>query len=373
VSIVATTLYGALVVALVVITAALLSLVVIVVAQAAVRRTRAARRARRVAAVRPAVIALASADDPDDTVEGVRRLRRAERHTLADVAYEFLGKVRGVGRVALVELLIERGVGVEATRRLRRPGAVGRARAAATLGQLGDPAAVPALAARLDDRDPEVRFVAARALGQIRDARAVAPLLASLTSRRALPLSTVAMWVLAIGPPAIAPLREALRADEPLPRAVAAELLGRLGALEATDDLVGVLRSADEGTRERAARSLGLIGSPRAVAPMVAEIAEGGGSEALRRAVVEGLGAIEDPSTVDVLTSLLADDDHEVARAAAKALVRLGPAGRARLENVAASESEPAGGVPTGGAAAHAAEALARDDLAIARRRERHR
>lgn len=372
------TLQDALVGALVVVSVALGSIVAIVVVHAVVARRWTRNRERRVATVRPAVIALAAADDRADAVEALGQLRRAEQRTLTDVAYEFLTKVSGVGRAALVDLLTERGVGADATRRLARLGAVGRARAASILGQLEDPASVEPLVRRLDDRDPEVRFVAARALGQLRDARAVDPLLASLTARRALPASSVAMWVLAIGPTAVAPLRDKLAGSEPLTRAMAAELLGHLGALEATDDLIRELQSAEEVTRARAARSLGRIGSPRAVAPMLAVLADGDCGVELRRSVVEAMGDIEDPSTLDALEALVGDADHVVARAAANGLVRLGPPGRRRLEAINARsgpqvDAEAAtvakGGVATGGAAAHAAEALARGDLADARRR----
>lgn len=369
------TLHAALVVALAAVTGALLVLVAVVAVNNVAQRRRRERRERRIAAVRPAVIALAAADERDEIAGVAGQLRRAERRTLEDVAYEFLPKVRGAGRAALVDLLVERGVVRSARRRLTKIGAVGRARAAATLGMVRDLESIDDLAARLGDRDPEVRFVAARSLGQIRDSRCVAPLLDSLTARRALPLSTVSMWVLAIGPVAVDPLRDALGGDEPLARAVATELLGRLGALAAADDLIAALGDPHPRTRSRAARSLGLIGAPRAVAPLLAVSADGDNPAELRRAAVGALAAIEDPSTIGALAEMLGDADHGVAHAAAQALSRLGPGGRDQLEFAvagAAPDNGSNGEVPAGGAAAHAAEALARMALAEARHRERH-
>jgi HEAT repeat protein len=357
------TVRAAFAVALAVIIAVMMLLVAVVVLNSAVRRRAEARRRERIEAVRPAVIALAAADDAHDVAALMAPLRRAEVRTLEDVAYEFLGKVRGVGRESLVTLLTERGVGRRASRRASRFGAVGRARAISILGQLGDPASLDLLVQHLADRDPEVRAVSARALGQLHDPQAVAPMLNALTAHRALPASTVAMWLLQIGPAAATPLRQALDDPDPLVRGLAAELLGHLGSLEATDALIEALTDDDSNVRARAARSLGRIGSPRAVAPLMDLLDDHRVARIeLRRSAVAALADIADPKSAPMLVMAMGDEDHVVAKSAAAALVQLGEPGRARLRE--AVEGPPR-------CAAYAAEACALAELADARRARR--
>ncbi len=352
--------------ALVALGGTLVALLLVVAVNAAVSVYVDVRHRRRIARVRPAVIALAAADDAVDAAALMAPLRGADVAALEDVAGEFLTKIRGAGRAALVELLDELGLAERARRRLTRPGAVGRARAAAVLGQLGDASDVPALAGRLSDRDPEVRLVAARALGELATADAVEPLLSSLHGRRALPLTTVTMWLAAIGPAAVEPLCAALHHRDPMVRMVAAELLGHYGALQAVPDLlVMVADGSQPGTRQRAARALGQIGSPKAVPELIRMLTDDPpGSPELRRALVAALADIGDPGTADVLAGTLEDSDHATARGAARALAGIGAPGIARLR--AAAEQPSRGG-------AYARETLALHDLAEARRGERRR
>ncbi len=361
------TVRAAFAIALTVIIAVMVLLVVVVVVNTASRRRAEARRRERIEAVRPSVIALAAADDAHDVAALMAPLRRAQVRTLEDVAYEFLGKVRGVGRESLVTLLTERGVGGRAARRAERFGAVGRARAISILGQLGDPASLDLLVRHLADRDPEVRAVSARALGQLHEPQAVAPMLGALTAHRALPASTVAMWLLQIGPAAATPLRQALNDRNPLVRGLAAELLGHLGSLEATDELVEALTDESWDVRARAARSLGRIGSPRAVAPLLGVLVDHPGANSaagieLRRSAVAALADIADPKCAPMLAVAMGDEDHVVAKSAAAALVHLGEPGRALLR-------EAVHGPPR--CAAYAAEARALAELADARRARR--
>jgi len=350
-------------VVLVALAVALVLLVVVVAAHGAMSKRALVRKSRRVEAVRPAVIALAAADDSADAATVIAPLRRAEIATLEEIAYEFLTKVRGAGREALVALLAERGVRDRALRRLSRPGAIGRARAAAVLGQIGGSAAIAPLADRLTDRDPEVRLVVARALGELGHRDVVPHLLGSLAGRRALPATTVTMWLAAVGPTAIEPLRRALTHRQPVVRATAIELLGRFEALGATTDLLGVLADDREiELRARAARALGRIGTPRAVPALRGYLARRDGAVSaveLRRAAVAALGDIADPGTAGVLAAALADPDHKTARGAARALTGLGPLGMTRLRAAAAADDR---------AAAYARETLALHELSKARR-----
>src|SRR5437762_323005 len=163
-----------------------------------------------------------------------------------------------------------------ARKRTRRPGAVGRASAAELLGAAAHEPALPELTMLLEDRDPDVRSAAARALGKLGDPAAVPALLAALEGRRTVPAGVVTMGLLHIGPTAAASLVDGLDSRySPAARAIAAELLGRLGGFQAADELIGALRAdPDPGVRAAAARALGRMGVPRAVAPLEAVLIE---------------------------------------------------------------------------------------------------
>jgi HEAT repeat protein len=98
------------------------------------------------------------------------------------------------------------------------------------LGHKKHPASVDYLVRHLKDPHPAVRVHAANALGNFRDRRLVPCLAAVLDSE-----------------------------DEELVRS-ATESLGRIGAVEAEDVLLGLLRDHRPGVRQAAARALGSLG-----------------------------------------------------------------------------------------------------------------
>ncbi|HEU5149751.1 MAG TPA: HEAT repeat domain-containing protein, partial [Iamia sp.] len=286
---------------------------------------------------------------------------RRRAAALEVLAVDLLGKVRGEARQALLRMLEETGAIAAAERRLRRPGPVGRAAAAELLGRTGGPAHVAALVDRLADRDPEVRAVAARALGRIGTPSAVAPLLAALDGRRPIPMGIVGSALLGVGPEGTAPLRYALQAGEasPVARALAVEVLGLHGALEAAGVLADRTTDRDEAVevRIRAARALGRIGSPRSVAAL-ASVLSPAEPTALRAVATRALGEIGGDDAATLLIPLLDDPAHVVAANASGALPRCGPLGRTLLLGRAGGE---------GRGAAHAREALALADLWVHR------
>lgn len=194
---------------------------------------------------------------------------------------------------------------------LSSPDPLERRRAAWSLGEAEDPAALSPLIERLADPDPTVRAVAAWALGEIKHPDAVEPLVALLGDPDA---RVREMAALAIGeieePTGLAPLREAgpaavsdaarrwaisqiegaeaypevfagslaeprvrasdlpryleeLRDPVPRVRAVAAEKLGLLGAPEAVEPLLGVLEDPDAAVRAAAVWALDEINPSR--------------------------------------------------------------------------------------------------------------
>ncbi|QYG93810.1 HEAT repeat domain-containing protein [Iamia sp. SCSIO 61187] len=308
------------------------------------------------AELRPLLIRLVT--DEEATLPPVPRRRTAALEVLA---VDLLGKVRGEARDALLAVLDQAGAPQQAVRRLRRPGPVGRSAAAELLGRAGRAEHLPALVARLDDRDPEVRAVACRALGRIGEPSAVPHLLAALDSRRPVPMGIVGSSLLRIGPVGTGPLRDALQGgrSSTAARALAVEVLGLHGALEAAGVLATRLQDRDEEleVRIRAARALGRIGSPRGTAALSAVVTDDEPT-GLRAVAARALGEIGGDDAAAVLLPLLDDPAHVVASNAATALPRCGARGRALLLRRAGGE---------GRGAALAREALALADLWVHR------
>lgn len=350
------TLHTALVVAAVAVLGANLGLLVVAAGHHVVAGLRGRRRLRIREELRPLLVRLVAEEDGD-----LPKVPRRRSAALEVLAVDLLGKVRGEARTALLRLLEDGGALAQATRRLRRPGPVGRAAAAELLGRAGSGEHVAALVERLGDRDPEVRIVACRALGRIGAPSAIARLLDALDSRRPVPAGIVGTALLGIGPAGTAPLRHALQGGEASAsaRALAVEVLGLHGALEAAGVLAARLGDREEETevRIRAARALGRIGSPRSIGVLALAL---GPDEptGLRAVSARALGEIGGDDAAVMLTPLLDDPVHVVAANATGALPRCGPLGRTLLLG-------RAGGAGPG--AAYAREALALADLWVHR------
>ncbi len=245
-----------------------------------------------------------------------------------------------------VELLVRQGT-LERTRAATRSlDPVRRARAAHLLGQAGHRVARADLERMLRDRDEDVRRVSAAALGHLGDPRSTTPLLRTLAARRAVPASVVASAVAELGQWAHAALFSAIGDESPLVRAVAIEICGLAGAVPASPVLRAALRHDGQiEVRVRAARALGRLGVPDAVADLVAA---GGPKQpaALRMVVARALGDIGSPQAVPGLRRMLGAPEHRVAANAAAALARLGGHGVAALRDVAAEGGRGRAGGP---------------------------
>jgi HEAT repeat protein len=229
-----------------------------------------------------------------------------------------------------------------------------RWKACQTLGEVGDQRAVQPLIRALSDRNQWVRIVAAEALGQIGDEGATRALIFALNDdsiwvRRA---SVVALGKIG-DEEAIPPLMNRLL-DPPNRqwpeevRDTIAQALGAIGEL-AFQTLIHALRDPDPWVSCAAARALGQIGDPQAIAPLADLTKQEHGmvrsfaTQALAhiadvRAVRAALTTDEAPrafwklmalkeideSTISQLQGLLEDPDPQVRRQAAEVLSHLG-------------------------------------------------
>jgi HEAT repeat protein len=266
-----------------------------------------------------------------------------------------LGKVRGGPRDALVALLEERGTIDRARRGTRSYSAVTRCRSAEMLGATGVHDSIPLLVPLLSDRQSEVRQVATRALGKVGAAEAAAPLLEAVSGPHAVPPREVSAAIVVLEPEADAVIMQtASGSDDPQIRAVAAEVLGLRGAVDASRMLVDQL-VGDESreVKVRSARALGRIGAPTAVKPLQDALTTPWPE--LRAVSARALGQLGAPGSVPALVACLDDPSHRVCSNAAESLTALGDVGRAALRTVSESGSQRA--------AAYAIEALALDGI----------
>jgi HEAT repeat protein len=163
------------------------------------------------------------------------------------------------------------------------------AAAAHALGQIGDPRTVEPLIGALKDPNDVLRRHAADALGQIGDPRAVEPLIIFLQD------------------------------NDKYVRCAAAWALGQIGDPRAVEPLIGALKDPNDVLRDASAEALGKIGDARAVEPLIAALPNW--------AAINALGKIGDARAIEPLIGALKDPNHEVRRAAVRALGQMGAPG----------------------------------------------
>src|ERR1039458_9290709 len=166
-----------------------------------------------------------------------------------------------------------------------------REAAADALVKIGEPAVKPLIGA-LNDGSESVRTAAEDALLKIGEPT-VEPLIAALRDASVQEAAAgavhkrgwqagkdengAAYWVVKrkwnkcinVGPPAVAPLSAALRADDWEVCHAAAVALGQIGDASAVEPLGAALKANHSGVGNAAACALGQIGGPRAVGPLI--------------------------------------------------------------------------------------------------------
>jgi hypothetical protein len=311
------------------------------------------RRARLVEPLREVMIRLVtdpSGEDPSLEHQRLAALPARTWRALEPTVLDLLRKVRGESRDRLIALVVAQGTVERVRRQADGFGAVRRAHAAELLGLLRRSEARDDLVRLLDDRDAEVRLVAARALGELGDPTAARPLLESLVRARSVPLRVVARSLARLGPTAGTMLVEGLQSRTAQGRAVCAEICGLVGVTGAQPALLEIMdRDPDDDVRIRAARALGRIGLPSAL-PALVRATDTSQPLALRAVAARALGDLGGPGPVEFLEVLLGDPDHRVSTNAGQSMARVGAAGLARLRQLARG---------TGAAADCAREALA--------------
>jgi HEAT repeat protein len=286
------------------------------------------RLARLTAHLRPQLLTAIYDADADVAIsKGARDIP-----VIISLVRSLLPAMRGGDRDRLVELLEQQRIVDIALRDAYSRWAVRRARAADLLGIAGVERGVSQLRFLLLDRDADVRRTAARALGLVSVADAIPDLLASLDARRRVPLNTVTMAIIRIGPAGAARLLDGLRRGSPRARAVCAEMLGLQGTMGAVPALTEALQNDPVlEVRIRAARALGRIGAPSSV-DALAEVMRPDEPAPLRAVAARALGNIGGVRPISLLRNAVESEEHIVRQNAAHALAAIGEPGRDFLD-----------------------------------------
>jgi HEAT repeat protein len=304
------------------------------------KRDRGATGAAMEAEVR--AIMFRAIDEGDLAPSVIQALSAPQQRALEAQARALLPNLRGEDRETIGRVLDRLGAVDAARAQAQSRRALARAQAGEFLGESGSPDAVRDLLRLLEDSDPKVRWAAARGLGRLGHPTAVEPLLASLDGKHVVPVDVVADALFQIRECPVPLLRQGLESPSVPTRTVAVELLGRFQALSAADDVIDLLHNDPSvEVRARAARSLGRMGSPRALQPLLSCVESG--PVAMRVQAIWALGEIGAPDALPVLSGALMGPSHHISELAADALAAMGPLGVAVLTDIATGEGSAAG------------------------------
>ncbi len=274
-------------------------------------------------------------DEGDLSAAAIEALTPVQHQVMETQAKNLLSSLRGKDRETLGVVLDRLGAVDAARRQAKSKRAVARAEAGQFLGESGSPEAVRDLVQLLQDPDAKVRWAAARGLGRLGHPSAVPALLASIEGALPVPVDVVAGAVAEIRECPVPLLREGLTSPSVPKRALTVELLGRFQALVAADEVIDLLHNDPSvEVRARAARSLGRMGSPRAVQPLLGCVEDG--PVATRAQAIWALGEMGALEALPVLRTTLQGASHHLGELAADALAAMGPRGIQVLNEVAA-------------------------------------
>ena len=278
--------------------------------------------ARQDAAIVDVLVEQLAAEDPDTRLAAVVALGRLGDRRAAPAIARILDGPRAIV-VAAASALAR--IGDPSSHAallplLAHPDAAIRQAAIGALNSLGHPRLADDVLALLGAEDPTLRESGVRIAGYFGYPAAADALLA----RAADPIESVrraAVEHLAYldHPRAAATLAAAIRDGSPRVRAAAAQALGHIPAAQAQPPLLLASADADSWVRYHAVRALGELhaGGARLLA-----IADSDPAMHVRIAAIEALGALGGRDTADMLLSLAAARDEDLAAAAVRSLGR---------------------------------------------------
>ncbi|MGH7731253.1 MAG: HEAT repeat domain-containing protein [Candidatus Eiseniibacteriota bacterium] len=245
------------------------------------------------------------------------------------VAAEEISELDLTTQLSVIQTLESRGLIARILRDARSRFKWTRAHALRVLGEIRVPAAVPVVLEALEDRDPDVRNVAARALGCMR-LQATDEALVDLLGRHDQAVSSrIAAMCIEIGTRTAPLLVRTLGSGSPKARFWAARILGEIKYGPAAPALATALQDDDPDVRSAAAKALGRIADPATTTQLEAALRDP--IWYVRAHAADALGRIADPAMAHPLAEALADRSWWVRKNATDALVRLGEPARPSL------------------------------------------
>ncbi len=218
-----------------------------------------------------------------------------------------------------------------------------RAQAIRALGELADTDGAGALLDFLDeDGDPELVLEAVRALGNMKSLAAVRHLLAMLRTRREDLVVEIIKSLGMIGAPGcVEPIVARVDPSSSLAIQIAAvRALGELGDGAGVPALQELLASERTSLKVPIAEALAKIKVPEALPPLEQLLTDA--DVTVRQYAVEGIGALQSPSSVPHLERLVRDPDEGVRQACAYALGQIGVSECLPLLMILLRDSDPA-------------------------------
>ena len=261
-------------------------------------------------------------DDPQGRPAAHGVIADAVSGKWGELAAEEVAELELVHRLDVVQALEGLGVASRYLRDTKSRMKWTRARALRVLGELKVPAAVPAILQALEDRDADVRNVAARSLGRMKLQAAEEALVALLGKHDQAISSRIAAICIEMGPRTAPLLIRAIRDGSPKARFWSARILGEIRDARAVRSLGDALLDADPEVRSAATWALGRIGD-RATAPLIEPLLRDP-LWYVRAHAAEALGKLGDGTYAAAIAESLRDRSWWVRKNSLDALVLLG-------------------------------------------------
>jgi HEAT repeat protein len=316
-------------------------LFVVVYAHRAFAYTRERRTRRFRASFQPVVDEVVSGrllSDPQDLRTKLVELDDVERPVAATMLIERLRPASPEEREMTLGLLRELGAVDVVVRRAKALLPWRRALSLKTLGWLGAHEGVGAALEHLTDKNRYVRDAAVRALGRIRDHRALPELeKLFLDQDRDVAPGFAYEAVAAFGAAAAPIFAQGLRSPDELTRVSSCFGIASVLEPDASRPLLeGMLDDTSPAVRAVAAEMLGRIGGVRVPKELSQALRDP--QQSVRRAAATALGSYDDSEALELLSAALVDTDRMTAVRAGTSLVRL-----CRLPGVGAEAREALG------------------------------
>jgi HEAT repeat protein len=266
---------------------------------------------------------------PEDQPAALRQIAAGFSGRWAQLAAEEVSQLELSARLDVTRVLEQQGVVAQYLRDAKSSLKWTRAHALRVLGEIKVPASVPVLLQALEDKDPDVRNVAARALGRMKLQATEEALVGLLGKHEQSVSARIAAICIEMGTRTAPLLIRTLRDGTPKARFWAARILGEVKEARATRSLGDALLDPEPDVRSSAAWALGTIGE-RSTSTLV-ETALRDPVWSVRAHAAEALGKIGDPAMAGALGEALRDRSWWVRRNALDALTRLGDASKPAL------------------------------------------